>query len=133
MITDFKDKMKTGKNKSFFESFKYASSGVKTVFKEERNMKYHVSFSLLAILASYFFEISQQEWLFILSAIFLVVITEIINTCFENLVDLVTNHAYHEIAKKVKDMAAGAVLISAIYAVMIGCIIFLPKLWQLFA
>ena len=133
MIMGFNVKMKTDKNKSFLESFKYASTGIFTVFKEERNMRYHVSFSLFAILASYLLKLNQVEWLFVMSAIFFVFITETINTCFENLDDLVTNHAYHEIAKKVKDMAAGAVLISAIYAITIGIIIFLPKLWQLFA
>ncbi len=133
MIMDFKDKMKTDKNKSFLESLKHALNGIQTVFKEERNMTYHVSFSLLTLLAAWFFKINQTEWLFVLTAIFLVFITEVINTCFENLVDLVTNHTYHEIAKKVKDMAAGAVLLAACFAVIVGLIIFLPKLWHLIA
>ena len=129
---DLKDKQKTSKNKTFMESLKYALTGIKTVMEEERNMKYHVSFGVLVIIMSFLFKLTIVEWFFILLAIFFVIVTEIINTSFENLVDLVTNHAYHELAKKVKDMAAGAVLVSAIFALITGCLIFLPKIWHLF-
>lgn len=126
-----KDKNKITKNKTFLESFSHALFGIKTVMQEERNMKYHVSFSVLAVLMSFLFKISIIEWGFIIFSIFLVLITEIMNTCFENLVDLVTDYKYHELAKKVKDMAAGAVLLTALSACIIGAIIFLPKIWQL--
>lgn len=128
---DLKDKKKITKNKTFFESFSHAIFGIKTVMHEERNMKYHVSFSVLAVLMSFLFKISIIEWGFIIFSIFLVLITEIMNTCFENLVDLVTDYKYHELAKKVKDMAAGAVLLTALSACLIGAIIFLPRIWQL--
>ncbi|MEG2708734.1 MAG: diacylglycerol kinase family protein [Vagococcus sp.] len=123
--------MKTRKNKNFFESFKHASEGIRTVMKEERNMTYHVSFGLMVVLLGFLLKISVIEWLFLLFAMSSVLVTEIINTSFENVIDLITNHQYHEIAKKVKDMAAGAVLVSAIFAAIIGCLIFLPKLWDL--
>ncbi|MEG0255672.1 MAG: diacylglycerol kinase family protein [Vagococcus sp.] len=128
---DLKDKNKTTKNKTFIESFKHALYGIKTVMTEERNMKYHVSFSALVIMFGVLFHLDKMEWLFLLFTIFLVLVTETINTCFENLVDLVTNHAYHDLAKKVKDMAAGAVLLTALLACLVGAIIFLPKIWQL--
>lgn len=130
MTMDLKDK-KTSKNKRFLESLFHALMGVKTVIQEERNMAFHVSFSVLTIIVSFVLKISAIEWLFILVSIFLVLITEIINTSFENLVDLVTNHQYHEIAKKVKDMAASSVLLAALLALLIGAIIFIPKIWQL--
>lgn len=101
MTMDLKDK-NTSKNKRFLESLFHALMGVKTVIQEERNMAFHVSFSVLAIIVSFVLKISAIEWLFILVSIFLVLITEIINTSFENLVDLVTNHQYHEIAKRLK-------------------------------
>lgn len=130
---DLKDKHQTKKNKTFLQSFIHAFTGIKTVMEEERNMKYHVSFSVLIILLSAILGLSKVEWLILLITIFVVLITEIINTSFENLVDLVTNHEYHELAKKVKDMAAGAVLMTAILAIIVGSIIFIPKIWHLLA
>ncbi len=128
---DSKDKKQVRKNKSFFESLKHASNGLVTVFKEERNMKYHISLMIIVLVFSILFQLSKIEWLFILISIFLVLITETINTAFETIVDLVTDRKYHILAKKVKDMAAGAVLLSAILACLIGAIIFIPKIWQL--
>ena len=128
---DSKDKKQVRKNKSFFESLKHASNGLVTVFKEERNIKYHISLMIIVIVFSILFQLSKIEWLFILISIFLVLITETINTAFETIVDLVTDRKYHILAKKVKDMAAGAVLLSAILACLIGAIIFIPKIWQL--
>jgi len=57
---------------------------------------------------------------------------EIINTAFENVVDMVTNKHFHPLGKKVKDMAAGAVLITSVFSVVVGLIIFLPKVLQFF-
>lgn len=128
---DSKDKKQVRKNKSFLESLKHASNGLVTVFKEERNMKYHISLMIIVLVFSILFQLSKIEWLFILISIFLVLITETINTAFETIVDLVTDRKYHILAKKVKDMAAGAVLLSAILACLIGAIIFIPKIWQL--
>lgn len=128
---DSKDKKQVRKNKSFFESLKHASNGLVTVFKEERNMKSHISLMIIVLVFSILFQLSKIEWLFILISIFLVLITETINTAFETIVDLVTDRKYHILAKKVKDMAAGAVLLSAILACLIGAIIFIPKIWQL--
>ena len=128
---DSKDKKQVRKNKSFFESLKHASNGLVTVFKEERNMKYHISLMIIVLVFSILFQLSKIEWLFILISIFLVLITETINTAFETIVDLVTDRKYHILAKKVKDMAAGAVLLSTILACLIGAIIFIPKIWQL--
>ena len=131
---DLKDNnKKVAKNKNFFESFKHAFTGIRTVIEEERNMNSRVSFVGLAILISLYLNVSPIEWVFIIFSIMLVFIVEIINTSFENLVDLVTNCEYHDIAKKVKDMAAGAVLLSAILALVVACFILLPKIWQLIA
>ncbi len=128
---DLKDKQKKLKNKTFLESFKHALFGIKTVVLEERNMKYHFSLSFIVLIFGIVFSLSKIEWLFIIFSIFLVLITETINTCFENIVDLVTDYKYHELAKKVKDMAAGAVLLSALLACVVGTTIFLPKIWLL--
>lgn len=118
------------KNRKFRTSFGYAFKGVQTVFQEERNMKAHVAALVLVILLSLFLPLSANEWLWLLLVSYLVLVMEIVNTVIENLVDLVTKE-YHPIAKKVKDMAAAVVLVTASFAVLVGSIIILPKLFTL--
>lgn len=120
------------KNKHFISSVEFALQGIKTVFKEERNMRKHVLFGMLAWVAAFLMQISRAEWLWIITAVFLVWIVEIINTIFENVVDMVTDFHFHPIGKKIKDMAAGAVLLTAGFAIVIGLIIFIPRIVQLF-
>ncbi|WP_200849432.1 diacylglycerol kinase family protein [Enterococcus sp. CSURQ0835] len=126
---DLKDRTK--KNKHFINSLEFAIQGVKTVFKEERNMRKHVVFGGLAIIAGLIFQLNRIEWLWLLLAIFLVWIVEIINTVFENVVDMVTDYHFHPIGKKIKDMAAGAVLLTSLFSVVVGLILFIPKLIEL--
>lgn len=128
---DLKDKQ-VEKNKHFMTSVEFAIQGVKTVFDEERNMKTHVVFGIFALIAGAIFQLSQNEWLWLFLAIFLVWIVEILNTVFENVVDMFTDFHFHPIGKKIKDMAAGAVLLTACFAVIVGLILFVPKIYQLF-
>lgn len=130
MPMDLKDK--TEKNKHFITSLEFAIQGIKTVFQEERNMRAHVVFGLMAILIAFLLGVSVLEWLWIFLAVFLVWIVEIINTVFENVVDMVTDCHFHPIGKKIKDMAAGAVLVTSVFAIIVGVIIFLPKIIELF-
>lgn len=134
MLMDLKDKEqmdKVEKNKDFITSVEFALTGIRTVFQEERNMRKHVVMGIGAILAGFIFRLNQMEWLWLLLAVFLVWLVEIINTVFENVVDMVTDFHFHPIGKKVKDMAAGAVLLTSIFAVIIGGIIFLPKIYEI--
>ncbi|NWN98840.1 MAG: diacylglycerol kinase family protein [Bacillus sp. (in: Bacteria)] len=119
------------KNRHYSDSFRYAFEGVKTTFQEERNMRTHVLAGVLALLLGLSLSLSIAEWLWIVLSSFLVFVMEILNTVIENLVDLVTKE-YHPLAKKVKDMAAGAVLSTTIFAVVTGLLIFAPKIIQLF-
>ena len=109
----------------------FAITGVLTAFKEERNMRTHLVSAILAALTGLVFRISAIEWLFLLLAIFLVIILEIINSAIENVVDLASGYHFSMLAKNAKDMAAGAVLVASGYAVLTGLIIFIPKIWQL--
>ncbi|WP_071130676.1 diacylglycerol kinase family protein [Enterococcus timonensis] len=127
---DSKDK-KIDKNKTFLSSFEFAWHGFKTAFQEEKNMRVHTCAAILAITAGVIFRLTLNEWRWLLLAIFLVVLVEIINTTFENVVDMVTDFHFHIIAKKIKDMAAAAVLLTAVFAIVIGITIFGPKLWAL--
>lgn len=120
------------KNRRYIDSFKYAFMGIGTVFREERNMRTHVLLGLLAVLLGFFFDLSQTEWLWIVLCVFLMIVMEIWNTVVENIVDLITNHEFHPIAKKAKDMAAAAVLVTSFLALAVGAIILLPKIGRIF-
>lgn len=119
------------KNRKFIDSFRYAFIGVATVFKEERNMRFHVLSTVMVIILSFLLSLSVQEWLWMLLASFLVLVMEIWNTVIENTIDLITPD-YHPLAKKAKDMAAAAVLFTSVFAVIVGALIFLPKIYTLF-
>lgn len=130
MLMDSRDR-NTKKNKNFITSVEFAWTGVKTVFKEERNMRKHAVLGALAVLAGLIFHLNQMEWLWLLLAVFLVWLVEIINTIFENVVDMFTECHFHPIGKKIKDMAAGAVLLTSLFALIIAAFIFLPKFYQI--
>lgn len=112
-------------------SFKYAFRGIGHAYKYEQNFKVHSIFIIIVILTSIVLKISKAEWLFIIIIIGLVIATELINTALEALVDLVTSE-YKELAKVAKDTASAAVLILALTSVIIGLVIFLPKIIELF-
>lgn len=120
------------KNENFGESFKYAFEGIQTAFKDERNFRSHSLTAVLVLIACLFLDLNQVEWLWILLVIFLVLVMELLNTSLENVVDLVAGNKYHPLAKKVKDTAAAAVLITAFFSVVVGLIILGPKLLALF-
>ena len=111
-------------------SFKYAIKGIGLLFTEP-NAKIHLGFTLLTIAGGFFFSVSQLEWCILILAISSVLAAEGLNTAIEYLTDLVSpNH--HELAGKTKDVAAGAVLILALGAAIVACIIFLPKIYDRF-
>ena len=83
--------------------------------------------ALIVVIIGFVIGLSAVEWLFIITAIMLVLITEAINTAIENTVNLVTGK-FHPLAKKAKDISAFSVLLASIYAVIVGLIIFLPYL-----
>lgn len=131
VLRDRNSKNKPYKNRTFFDSFRYAFQGVCTVFQEERNMRFHVLSTIAIILVSLFLSLTKNEWLWILLVCFLVIVMEIWNTVIENTIDMVSPD-YHPLAKKVKDMAAAAVLFTSIFSVLIGATILLPKVLALF-
>jgi len=112
---------------SVYRSFYCAFAGIGNSIKSEINLKIHIFAAALAIGMGLFFKISSSEWLWIFLAIFLVLAAEIMNTAIESLSNLVSPD-YHPLIKKTKDAAAGAVLLIAIFALICGLIIFLPKI-----
>ena len=120
------------KNSNFITSLELALTGIVTAIKEERNMKKHLTLGVLVVLLGFIFRVSAIDWLFLLLAIFLVISGELINSAIENVVDLAADYSFHLRAKKAKDMAAGAVLVLSGFAVVVGLIVFVPKIWTLF-
>lgn len=117
--------------KERLQSFKYAWKGIRLLFLSETNAKIHLAFTFLVIAGGLFFSINATEWCVLVLSIALVLCAEGMNTAIEFLTDLVSPN-FHELAGKTKDVAAGAVLITAIGAAIVGCIIFLPKIWAYF-
>ena len=107
-------------------SFKHAIRGIHMVLRSEKNMQIHLIFAILVVFFGFLFCISPVEWMICMLAFGLVMGAELINTSIETIVDLVSPE-YHELAGKAKDIAAGAVLTTSIFAAIAGLIIFLPK------
>jgi diacylglycerol kinase len=113
------------------ESFGYAFKGIATLFTSQPNARIHALVLSLVVLAGFFFKIDRTEWLTIVLIAALVLSAEAMNTAIEFVVDLVSPD-YHLLAGKAKDVAAAAVLLAAFGAVIIGLMIFLPKIKALF-
>ena len=123
------DVKETHSVKALIKSFQHAFCGILTSFVIGRNIKVHYIAALAAILGGLYFGISKVEFLIILLVSTQVICLEMVNTAIERTVDLVTAE-YHLYAKIAKDVAAGAVLVAAIFATIIGGIIFLPYIFK---
>lgn len=115
--------------RKLFQSFRYAWAGVRQCFLEERNFKIHTLAAVLAIGTGLFLRLPVSQIAAVLLAIALVMGAEIFNTAIENTLDLVCGE-YNEKVKKTKDIAAGAVLICAIIAAVVGLMVFLPPVLE---
>ncbi|WP_234572516.1 diacylglycerol kinase family protein [Rhodohalobacter sp. 614A] len=108
-------------------SFRFAFIGIAEMIKTQHNARVHLVASITVIAAGISLNISNVEWCFLILAIFSVWVAEALNTAFELLCD-VASPEFHPLVKKSKDVAAGAVLLSAIGTVCIGLVIFIPYL-----
>ncbi len=112
------------------KSFRYAYNGLKIAWKEEHNFRVHCVAAVVALLLSYVLRISTYEWLAVIFSIGLVFVCELLNTALENLSDFVCTENNPNI-KRIKDIAAAAVMISSLTALLAGLIIFIPKLFSI--
>lgn len=115
------------KNKNLAESFKNAMQGVWYVASKERNMKIHITAAVLVLVFSIWLGVSTTEFAILCLTVAMVICCELINTALEVLVDIIVD-VYHPKAKIIKDVAAGAVFVSALFSIIIGGIILLEKL-----
>ena len=111
------------KKRTIADSFNAAIEGIIYTIKTQRNMRLHFLFAILIILVSIFLQLEKIELLVICSAVALVLICEMFNTAIEKIIDLITPD-FHPLARIIKDVAAGCVLISTIFAVIAGYLVF---------
>jgi diacylglycerol kinase len=106
-------------------------AGIRSFFKKEVHGPLHLILALIAIAISLLCGLDPLEWLFILLSLTLVFVTEMFNTCVERIMNYI-NKDYDPRIKIIKDIAAGAVLVAAIFAIIVASVILLPKLSNLF-
>ncbi|HMM20208.1 MAG TPA: diacylglycerol kinase family protein [Selenomonadales bacterium] len=112
---------------SIFQSFRHAWNGIRRCFAAERNMKIHFAAAILAITLAWRLGFSRTELAVVLLAVAAVLVAELFNTALEAIVDLMSPEI-HPLAGLAKDIAAGAVLLTAVTAVLIACLLYIPHL-----
>ena len=115
--------------KKRIKSFSYAFAGLKVLFKEEHNARIHAVASLLVVAAGILFHITAGEWIAVVICIGMVISAEIVNSSLERCADFVKQER-DDRKRDIKDLGAAAVLVCAIAAAVVGCIIFIPYLIQ---
>ncbi|TPE45539.1 diacylglycerol kinase [Pontibacter mangrovi] len=113
--------------KKRYNSFRFALRGISSAVRSEPHMRLHVLAAVAVAALGFAFDVTKTEWCLLVGSMGLVVTAEIMNTAIETVVNLVSPK-YNPLAGKAKDLAAGAVLITAITAAIIGTVIFLPYL-----
>lgn len=122
---------KNFKSKNIFDSFNHAFQGMVYGFKTTKNLWVDLIAAIITVIMGFVFKITTTEWLSIIICIGLVMALELANTAIEEAVNLAMPKI-HPVAKISKDVAAGAVLFSALISVAVGCVIFIPKIIELF-
>lgn len=112
-------------HKNLALSFKYAFRGIYFAFRDNLNLKIHLTFAIVVILLSIYLNVSHLERVILGLMILMVMAAEMINTSIEEMVDLITSE-HREQAKIAKDVAAGMVLLTAVGAIIVGIMIFVP-------
>ena len=114
------------------KSFVYAFEGLKTALRQEPNFRIHLVMAVFALSLGMFLKLSNLEWIILTFIIFYVLTLELLNTVLEALVNLVSPE-YQHFAKVAKDVSAACVLLAAILSVIVGLVLFLPKIIPLLA
>jgi diacylglycerol kinase (ATP) len=113
--------------KRLLRSFGFAFKGLRYATLTQPNFRIHLALAFIAVVLGVLLHISFAEWQWIMLSIAIVLVTELVNTGIETLTDLVSP-GYHEKAGHVKDVCAASVVIAALFALITGIVIFLPKL-----
>lgn len=119
--------IRTKRKRKFSSSFKDCLNGFKYINTNEDNFKREIFLGIIALLLSYILKVSKIEFIIVIIMIALVLVCEVINTTVEKIVDLICPN-YNKLAGEIKDIAAFAVLLMCIFSLIIGAIIFIPKI-----
>lgn len=117
--------------KKRLQSFKFAFAGLRTLWQDEHNARIHIVAMLLVFVVGFLLRISMMEWCILALTVGFVIAVEALNSSLENLADAITEKPNEKI-KKAKDLGAAAVLIAALISLVVGLIIFAPKIIELF-
>jgi len=112
------------------KSFVYAFNGLSVLLREEHNFRIHLVATLVVFLAAIYFQLSTIESVLLVLTVGFVLVAEAFNSAIENIADFISSEK-HEKIKRIKDIAAAAVFISALAALSIGLLIFVPKIIKL--
>lgn len=124
---EVQEEKKAWREVKYSEKFKNAFRGLYVISRTTRHLFIHIVSALIVIVFGFYLRVSGLEWIALTFAIGFVFVTEALNTAIEIDIDL-TSPEYHPFARDTKDVAAAAVLLSALVAIIVGLIIFLPKL-----
>lgn len=113
--------------KARLKSFVFAWRGIIDFFRTEHNAQIHLAVTIIVIVLSIFFRVNKTETIAIIFSVAMVWVTEMVNTTIEKTMDFISLQKHPQI-KVIKDLSAGAVLIASLAAVVVGCIIFIPKI-----
>lgn len=116
------------KSASLGESLRHAARGIRESLRTERNLRLHVAAALATAVAGWYCALTRPEWCLLLLAMAVVFVAELLNTAVEHAVDLLSP-SYSEAARRAKDAAAGAVLVAALFAAAVGCLLFGGRLF----
>ena len=116
--------------KSRLESFRFALNGLLLLLKNEHNSRIHILAAIIAIVMGIIMKLDHYEWSLLVIVIGAVFLTELLNSSIESLADLI-DPEFNELIMRAKDYSAAAVLMSAIVAIVVGGLIFIPKFLDL--
>jgi len=114
---------------TLWASFRYAFAGLGYALHTQRNTRIHLAAAAAVVIVGLWLRLSSIQWAVLVLTIGFVLVGEMLNTVAETLVDLI-NPGYHPLARVIKDVTAGAVLLTAIAAVIVGLLVLGPPLWE---
>ena len=117
------------RSRNILESFRFAFSGLWYALRTQRNTRIHLTIAAAVVALGLYLDLSFLHWAVLTLTIGFVLVSEMLNTVAETLVDLVSP-GYHPLAKVIKDVTAGAVLLAAVVSVVVGLLLLGPPLWE---
>jgi len=117
------------RSRSIIDSFRYAFRGLWYVLRTQRNVRVHLGIAACVVIVGIWLKVSLSQWAILVLTVGSVLVSEVLNTVAETLVDLVSP-GYHPLARVVKDVTAGAVMLTTIVSMIVGLLVLGPSLWS---